>query len=71
MGGKNNNLATEYVLKVLGLDVCADTLVGSDMVRGISGGQKKRVTTGFYRQTHHNFFFLILSLRNTAKFLSH
>ncbi|KAJ4751592.1 Pleiotropic drug resistance subfamily G protein [Rhynchospora pubera] len=46
LGGKKNNLATEYVLKVLGLDVCANTLVGSDMVRGISGGQKKRVTTG-------------------------
>ncbi|URD78019.1 Plant PDR ABC transporter associated [Musa troglodytarum] len=38
--GENNNLATEYTLKVLGLDVCADTLVGSDMFRGVSGGQK-------------------------------
>lgn len=33
-------------LQVLGLDVCADTLVGSDMLRGVSGGQRKRVTTG-------------------------
>ena len=33
-------------LKVLGLEVCADTLVGDEMLRGISGGQKKRVTTG-------------------------
>ncbi|RXH92532.1 hypothetical protein DVH24_033428 [Malus domestica] len=31
---------------ILGLDVCADTVVGDDMKRGISGGQRKRVTTG-------------------------
>ncbi|GAB2256840.1 hypothetical protein Droror1_Dr00022899 [Drosera rotundifolia] len=34
------------MLKVLGLEVCADTMVGDNMLRGISGGQKKRVTTG-------------------------
>lgn len=31
---------------MLGLDICADTLVGDHMIRGISGGQRKRVTTG-------------------------
>lgn len=31
-----------YVL----LQVCADTIVGNQMLRGVSGGQRKRVTTG-------------------------
>ncbi|KAI4306609.1 hypothetical protein L6164_029870 [Bauhinia variegata] len=46
VGGKKHSVTTDYVLKVLGLDVCSETVVGSDMVRGVSGGQKKRVTTG-------------------------
>ncbi|PKA51611.1 Putative pleiotropic drug resistance protein 7 [Apostasia shenzhenica] len=40
------NVITDYILKILGLEICADTLVGDAMIRGISGGQKKRVTTG-------------------------
>ncbi|KAG6487497.1 pleiotropic drug resistance protein 2-like [Zingiber officinale] len=44
--GQRTNVSTDYVLKVLGLDICADILVGDQMRRGISGGQKKRVTTG-------------------------
>ncbi|KAJ0075534.1 hypothetical protein Patl1_34364 [Pistacia atlantica] len=44
--GEEASVVTDYVLKILGLEVCADTLVGDEMFRGISGGQKKRVTTG-------------------------
>lgn len=46
LGGRDSSLIVEYTLKILGLDMCADTLVGDEMLKGISGGQKKRLTTG-------------------------
>ncbi|XP_020581075.1 LOW QUALITY PROTEIN: ABC transporter G family member 44-like [Phalaenopsis equestris] len=46
MEGKKNGVITDYILKILGLDICAETLLGDEMLRGVSGGQKKRVTTG-------------------------
>lgn len=52
VGGKRHSISTEYVLKVLGLDICADTFVGNDMLRGVSGGQRKRVTTGIFSSVH-------------------
>ncbi|KIX01062.1 uncharacterized protein Z518_10128 [Rhinocladiella mackenziei CBS 650.93] len=36
----------ESVLLKLGLKDCADTLIGSDMVKGISGGERRRVSIG-------------------------
>ncbi|OMO77096.1 Calcium-binding EF-hand [Corchorus capsularis] len=45
MAGQNTSLVTDYVLKILGLNICSDIMVGDEMRRGISGGQKKRVTT--------------------------
>ena len=48
--------------QVLGLDICADIIVGDEMKRGISGGQKKRVTTGMPASCHFiniNKWFLI------------
>ncbi|MED6194939.1 transcription factor [Stylosanthes scabra] len=44
-GGNKANIITDYILRVLGLEICADTFVGNAMLRGISGGQRKRVTT--------------------------
>ncbi|XP_050232688.1 ABC transporter G family member 32 isoform X2 [Mercurialis annua] len=46
LGGQETSLVVEYIMKILGLDICADTLVGDEMLKGISGGQKKRLTTG-------------------------
>ncbi|XP_048137645.1 pleiotropic drug resistance protein 3-like [Rhodamnia argentea] len=46
IGGLKRTLQTDYILKVLGLDICANTVVGDAMNRGISGGEKRRLTTG-------------------------
>ncbi len=34
------------VINVLGLNKCRDTIVGNNTMRGISGGEKRRVTLG-------------------------
>ncbi|CAA0839380.1 ABC transporter G family member 40, partial [Striga hermonthica] len=44
--GQEASIVTDYVLKILGLEICADTVVGDENTRGISGGQRRRVTTG-------------------------
>ncbi|XP_058004741.1 pleiotropic drug resistance protein 1 isoform X1 [Hevea brasiliensis] len=44
--GQETSVVTDYIIKILGLEICADILVGNEMIRGISGGQRKRVTTG-------------------------
>ncbi|KAG6492651.1 ABC transporter G family member 44-like [Zingiber officinale] len=46
MQGPESSVITDYILKILGLETCADTMVGDEMLRGISGGEKKRVTIG-------------------------
>jgi len=38
--------AVDNTIVELGLTKCADTRVGSAMVRGVSGGEKKRTNIG-------------------------
>ncbi|KAH6833259.1 pleiotropic drug resistance 12 [Perilla frutescens var. hirtella] len=44
--GQEVSVVTDYIIKMLGLESCVDTMVGNEMSRGISGGEKKRVTIG-------------------------
>ena len=44
--GGANTVDVERTIKLLGLEKCSDTYVGNAMLRGISGGEKKRVTSG-------------------------
>jgi ABC-type multidrug transport system ATPase subunit len=46
LAGKRESIITDYVLRLLDLELCQDTLVGNDWFRGVSGGQRKRVTSG-------------------------
>jgi ABC-type multidrug transport system ATPase subunit len=44
--GHKHSIMTDLTLRILGLEVCSETQIGNEMIRGVSGGQKKRVTTG-------------------------
>eukprot|EP00127_Corallochytrium_limacisporum_P007190 Clim_evm63s243 gene=Clim_evmTU63s243 len=46
------------VIEMLGLESCADTIVGSASLRGISGGQAKRVNIGIELITFPSVLFL-------------
>ncbi|KAJ5861511.1 uncharacterized protein N7529_008821 [Penicillium soppii] len=44
MSREDKNRRAEEILYKMGLKECADNLIGSDLVKGISGGEKRRVT---------------------------
>ena len=46
------------IITILGLDRCADTRVGNEVIRGISGGERKRVSIGIELITDPSLLFL-------------
>lgn len=48
----------EDIIESLGLVKCADTMVGSKMIKGISGGEKKRTAIGVELITNPSILFL-------------
>lgn len=46
------------LVKELGLSSCADTIIGSDMLKGISGGEMKRTAVGVELVTDPDLIFL-------------
>jgi ATP-binding cassette subfamily G (WHITE) protein 2 len=46
------------VIRDLNLQSCADTLIGTDFVRGVSGGEKKRTSIGMELVLSPNILFL-------------
>lgn len=42
----DKQVLAQNVMMALGIHSCKDTLVGNGMIRGVSGGQKRRVTVG-------------------------
>ncbi len=46
------------IISDLNLESCADTLIGTDFVRGVSGGEKKRTSIGMELVLSPNIIFL-------------
>jgi len=58
MSKKDIDHRVEQMIRELGLDACADTMVGNAMIQGLSGGEKKRVSIGVEMITNPNVLFL-------------
>ena len=48
----------DEMIKTLRLEKCADTMIGNELIKGISGGEKKRVSIGVELITQPSILFL-------------
>ena len=48
----------ENMIQLLDLESCADTIIGSDLLKGVSGGEKKRTAIGVELITSPDLIFL-------------
>lgn len=48
----------EAIISELGLRKCQDTIVGNELIRGVSGGERKRVNVGTELVTSPSLLFL-------------
>ncbi|EGZ21143.1 pleiotropic drug resistance protein ABC superfamily [Phytophthora sojae] len=54
----------DVIIRLLGLENCQNTIVGDAMLRGVSGGERKRVTTG--EMAFGNKFVLLMNEISTG-----
>lgn len=57
-GIENPEEKTDEVIKMLGLEKCKNTRVGGDVIRGVSGGEKKRTSIALELITDPSVLFL-------------
>ncbi|EGR27220.1 hypothetical protein IMG5_200060 [Ichthyophthirius multifiliis] len=55
---QQRNLQIQNLIEELGLQKCADTLIGGGLIKGISGGEKKRTSIGIELLTEPKIIFL-------------
>lgn len=61
----------DYIISILGLEKCSDVVIGTDLRRGISGGQAKRVNAGMELITNPSILFLDEPTSGMLVYLKH
>ena len=57
-GHKNPEISASEIIELMSLQKCQDTPVGNNLKRGVSGGEKKRVSIGIELISNPNLLFL-------------